>query len=1112
MKKKIICISIVSMFLLTSLSVLPVTGMKLGLTRVSESSDNELPKNILLTMGKTWTVDDEKSHGGDFTKIQDAIDAASDNDIIEVYSGQYYECIEVDKQLTIEGIPHDLRFGIDIGKPRIGGKTGGDADIKQPLVIITADGVDISNMYIRPYYLTIIAPGVLFSAVSSGSISNCNIRANDWDQRGGIILQDSDGIVISDNTIVDGDKCGIEMYDSFQNTIKNNDITNNGNWGIYGEIADDNIICSNTITQNDRGGIYLLSSSNNQIGGSRKDKNIINDNENGFGIFLGKLSGSVRPSENNDISFNDIKNNICGVYTIAADKNTIYCNTIEVNNKWKSKGIYIEDGSCNSVCDNVIYDGDIDVLGNINIIRDNIIRNTGIEDDDGNIISSGISLGGEYYFCESNTISGNIVEGSGSQTRTGIYVYNSPYTIISNNKISEYSWGIYLDGCWKYPINVNNNTISDNEIQDVKYGITLSGWDDRFVNNQISSNEISRSEYGIYMYSYNGVITGNKIFENTISDSDNGIYIINEKENKIDDNKIYHNNLIDNTQNAFDDSINNIWYDETSNKGNYWDDYTGTDEDGDGIGDTSYGIEPHPLINKDKYPLMYPYGANRPPHKPSKPSGETSGKLGEEYTYTTSTTDPEENQIFYLWDWDDGTQSEWLGPYNSGDICEATHTWSEEKGFYQIRVKAKDIHDAESEWSDPLSISMPVIYEPEELTAVLEASPRIITKDNFIVTFDASGSGPKEGINKPRWIRWNVDNKPGWDDTRLLNPAGWVPFEENQDRTIDFYTDFFNNNDDNNNGNVDSVDDNTNVVNVMFTASGGSDTIISSGGSTGGLLSSIINGFFNTNVNSYTSTSTSSSPDDTVECVKRDEDETEKKAYDDSGDFTFTAKIQVNSNNRPLFGVILGQTDTASVEITVRNPTPIDPTPIDPVYPIDPVTPVEPIRILPEEPETPVAPTESIQLEVPNEPVNPATPIMLNPGNPTPDNPVDPVDSVDPIDPVYPTPVNPTDPVTIPAIVAEPEESIYNMEPKEPVTTVKSPAPVIPEEPIDPNPVNPVDSRPIIIDTDLTKKDIMPTDSVDDSKTIVVSSPSTSSISSVVSSTRSISILSGLSR
>lgn len=97
---------------------------------------------------------------------------------------------------------------------------------------------------------------------------------------------------------------------------------------------------------------------------------------------------------------------------------------------------------------------------------------------------------------------------------------------------------------------------------------------------------------------------------------------------------------------------------------------------------------------------------NYPPNKPSTPNGPTNGKVNTEYTYSSDTTDPNQNQIYYLWDWGDGNTSGWLGPYESGIIVNASYDWSE-KGDYEIKVKAKDIYEAESEWSDPLPISMP---------------------------------------------------------------------------------------------------------------------------------------------------------------------------------------------------------------------------------------------------------------------------------------------------------------------------------------------------------------------------------------------------------------------
>jgi hypothetical protein len=95
-----------------------------------------------------------------------------------------------------------------------------------------------------------------------------------------------------------------------------------------------------------------------------------------------------------------------------------------------------------------------------------------------------------------------------------------------------------------------------------------------------------------------------------------------------------------------------------------------------------------------------------PPKRPSRPEGPTSGKINTEYAYSASTTDPEGDKIYYLFDWGDGEYSGWIGPYYSGQTAQASHIWTA-KGDYRIRVKAKDEHGVQSSWSDPLSISMP---------------------------------------------------------------------------------------------------------------------------------------------------------------------------------------------------------------------------------------------------------------------------------------------------------------------------------------------------------------------------------------------------------------------
>jgi len=97
-----------------------------------------------------------------------------------------------------------------------------------------------------------------------------------------------------------------------------------------------------------------------------------------------------------------------------------------------------------------------------------------------------------------------------------------------------------------------------------------------------------------------------KIINNTFKENKIGIYV----DDASNDNIIYHNNFKDNYQHAYDNG-SNIWNDSYPSGGNYWDDYTGEDNDGDGIGDTPYDIPGG--SNQDLYPLMDPYGEEEEP-------------------------------------------------------------------------------------------------------------------------------------------------------------------------------------------------------------------------------------------------------------------------------------------------------------------------------------------------------------------------------------------------------------------------------------------------------------------------------------------------------------------
>ncbi len=94
---------------------------------------------------------------------------------------------------------------------------------------------------------------------------------------------------------------------------------------------------------------------------------------------------------------------------------------------------------------------------------------------------------------------------------------------------------------------------------------------------------------------------------------------------------------------------------------------------------------------------------NAPPERPYKPVGPTKIKPREKNIYTTFSNDSNNDQIYYLWDWGDYSEQDWIGPVDQGKNISSNHTWSR-RFKYEIKVKAKDVHGAESEWSESLTI------------------------------------------------------------------------------------------------------------------------------------------------------------------------------------------------------------------------------------------------------------------------------------------------------------------------------------------------------------------------------------------------------------------------
>lgn len=162
----------------------------------------------------------------------------------------------------------------------------------------------------------------------------------------------------------------------------------------------------------------------------------------------------------------------------------------------------------------------------------------------------------------------------------------------------------------------SNNTISNSHIANssLEYGIGLLGGEWPFAppgtyyysdnNTIINCTFKNNSRYALCLEYANN----NSIIDCTIEENGVGVLMREPAYN----NKIYHNNFINNTDHA-SDAYTNYWDNGYPDGGNYWDNYTGTDEfsginqaqpGSDGIGDTPYNISGG--SNQDRYPLMQP--------------------------------------------------------------------------------------------------------------------------------------------------------------------------------------------------------------------------------------------------------------------------------------------------------------------------------------------------------------------------------------------------------------------------------------------------------------------------------------------------------------------------
>ena len=137
----------------------------------------------------------------------------------------------------------------------------------------------------------------------------------------------------------------------------------------------------------------------------------------------------------------------------------------------------------------------------------------------------------------------------------------------------------------------------------------------------------------------------NAFYENTMLNNILGLELVS-----CNRNAFYHNNFIENTDQVWQAQTQQTsWQNEDAHAGNYWSDYTGPDANGDGIGDTPYGID---SSNQDNYPLINIY-AQEPPRAHAGEDKTVVKNSAEIFDASESFDDVGINQ--YSWDFGDGT-------------------------------------------------------------------------------------------------------------------------------------------------------------------------------------------------------------------------------------------------------------------------------------------------------------------------------------------------------------------------------------------------------------------------------------------------------------------------
>ncbi len=257
----------------------------------------------------------------------------------------------------------------------------------------------------------------------------------------------------------------------------------------------------------------------------------------------------------------------------------------------------------------------------------------------------------------------------GSDNKHCVFLDHVIHCSITKNIIKDGENGIYIVGSSGNTI--ERNTIENNDAR----GISLS----QSVSNTIRYNTIQNNVNSGMYFSLSS--NSNTIYQNVIKVNHRYGISFSGSSNNV----IHHNDFVDNYDNNANDPSTNTWDDGT--EGNYWDDYTGVDENPeDDIGDTPYDI-PGGGGNQDLYPLCPCASGNQKPSAYIDLISPNPATQGQTVNFNGHGMD---DDTIIEWEWSsskDGVLSS-SEDFSSSSLSVGTHT---------IKFRVKDDDD---QWSD----------------------------------------------------------------------------------------------------------------------------------------------------------------------------------------------------------------------------------------------------------------------------------------------------------------------------------------------------------------------------------------------------------------------------